>query len=184
MTADRFNKGKPELHYCDTFPEGQRGVARVSTYGASKYSAYNYLKGAASSMESYSAARRHELAWLNGEDMVPDAPAEFGVKHIDAIIWNWMRLSQELVDYPERDTRPCKVLEEKPKQLELPFAESHPLDRIPQGFCCQEGIHVDAKCTPTKCNLMFNQEQAPQKKAPKRTRKAAQSSAARKPRRK
>lgn len=109
--AARFNAGKSQLHYTDTFPEAGRGVSRVSVYGASKYDPYNYKKGAASSMESYNAARRHEVAWLNGEDMVPDAPPEFGVKHIDAIIWNWQRLAQELVDFPERDDRPHKVIE-------------------------------------------------------------------------
>lgn len=109
--AARYNSGKPPLHYSDTFPEAIAGIARDSAFGANKYPAYNYKLGAAGALESYNACRRHMTAWLNGEDMVPDAPAEFNVHHIDAALWNLARLRQELVDFPERDDRPHKVRE-------------------------------------------------------------------------
>lgn len=111
-TADRFDSGKPQLHYTDSFSVAQDGVAYVAMAGAEKYSPFNYKKGAKSSLESYDCARRHMKAWYNGEDFVPDVPDKYKGKihHIDAAIWNLMRLRQELVDFPERDTRPHLIL--------------------------------------------------------------------------
>lgn len=111
--AARYNSGKPQLHYADTFSEALDGIARVSHAGTAsgKYPPYNYQLGAAGSMESYNASRRHMKAWLNGEDLVPDLPVEFNVHHIDAALWNLARLRQELVTFPERDDRPHKVRE-------------------------------------------------------------------------
>lgn len=111
--AARYNSGKPQLHYADTFSEALDGIARVSHAGTAsgKYPPYNYQLGAAGAMESYNASRRHMKAWLNGEDLVPDLPVEFNVHHIDAALWNLARLRQELVTFPERDDRPHKVRE-------------------------------------------------------------------------
>lgn len=110
-TADRHDSGKPELSHVDVFPVAQEGVALNAAYGASKYDLWNFLKGAKSSLESYNCARRHMSKWLNGEDLVPDAVEKgFNVHHIDAAIWNLMRLRQELVTFPDRDNRPRKVL--------------------------------------------------------------------------
>lgn len=111
MTADRFDQGKAQLHYNDTFPVAEEGVARVSEYGANKYSAYNYMRGAKGSIESYNCARRHMLKWLNGVDFDAEAKEKgFELHHIDLAIWNLKRLRQELHDFPDRDNRPCKVL--------------------------------------------------------------------------
>lgn len=108
--ADRHDSGKPELSHVDVFPVAQEGVALNAAYGASKYDLWNFLKGAKNSLESYNCARRHMSKWLNGEDLVPDAVEKgFNVHHIDAAIWNLMRLRQELVTFPDRDNRPCKV---------------------------------------------------------------------------
>jgi hypothetical protein len=104
--ALRYNVGKPELAYVDTFPAALEGVAKVSMGGRRKYEFYNYKLGAASCTESYNCARRHMVAWFNGEDMVPDSPEDLRYHHLDAAIWNLMRLRQELVDFPERDNRP------------------------------------------------------------------------------
>lgn len=109
--ALRHDQGKPELDYLDTFWVALEGVARNCMYGASKYDLFNYMRGAKSSRESYNCTRRHMLAWMRGEDWVPDAlEAGFNVHHIDAAIWNLCRLRQELHDFPERDDRPFKVL--------------------------------------------------------------------------
>lgn len=108
--ALRHDQGKPDLSSVDVFPAAQKGVALNTAYGASKYEEWNFLKGAKGSLESYNCARRHMLEWFNGEDWVPDAVAAgFDVHHIDAAIWNLMRLRQELVTFPERDNRPSKV---------------------------------------------------------------------------
>lgn len=109
--ADRHDNGKADLSAVDCFPTAQAGVALNQSYGASKYATYNFMKGAKNSLESYNCARRHMLKWHNGEDLVPDAVAAgFDVHHIDAAIWNLMRLREELEKFPERDNRPCKVL--------------------------------------------------------------------------
>lgn len=105
--AERRDSGKPELSHVDVFPRAQEGVALNAAYGASKYDLWNFLKGAKNSLESYNCARRHMSKWFNGEDLVPDAVAAgFNVHHIDAAIWNLMRLREELETFPERDNRP------------------------------------------------------------------------------
>lgn len=116
--AMRYNAGKPELEYADTFPIAIEGVALNSSYGASKYKPYNYKKGAMAS-QSYGCARRHMLKFWNGEDLVPDAVAAgFNVHHLDAAIWNLMRLRDEITTRPELDDRPHILMahEVKPKR--------------------------------------------------------------------
>mgnify|MGYP001604963993 FL=1 len=108
--ADRHDKGKTNFSHVDVFDVALAGVSLNAEYGASKYDLWNFMKGAKSALESYNCAQRHQKKWLNGEDLVPDAvEAGFDVHHIDAAIWNLMRLRQELVTFPERDNRPCKV---------------------------------------------------------------------------
>lgn len=114
-TADRFDSGKVELDYADSFPVALQGVGKVSMAGRFKYKLFNYMRGAKSARESYNCARRHMLAWYNGEDYVPDVPAEAleaigPIHHLDAAIWNLMRLRQELVTFADRDDRPHKCL--------------------------------------------------------------------------
>ncbi len=109
--ADRHDKGKTNFSHVDVFNVALEGVSLNAEFGASKYDLWNFMKGAKSALESYNCAQRHQKKWLNGEDLVPDAVAAgFNVHHIDAAIWNLMRLRQELVTFPERDDRPCKVL--------------------------------------------------------------------------
>jgi len=105
--AMRFNNGKPELHYALTFGEALKGAARVGTFGANKYSAYNYMKGATAS-QSIGCLLRHLLAWFEGEDSDPESQ----LNHLDHFVWNAMRLSTEMKgsDKDELDDRPHKVL--------------------------------------------------------------------------
>ena len=114
-TAKRYDQGKVELDYVDSFDVAIDGVGRVSMAGRYKYDLFNYMKGAKSARESYNCARRHMKAWYNGEDLVPDYPEEVTARvgpihHIDAAIWNLLRLRQELHTFPERDDRPHQVL--------------------------------------------------------------------------
>lgn len=101
VLAERFNTGKPELHYVLTFPEALRGIARVTTYGSKKYAPYNYTKGAPAS-QSVSCALRHLMAWFAGEDI----DSESGHSHLDHFIWNAARLAHEMATRPELDDRP------------------------------------------------------------------------------
>lgn len=113
--AARHDSGKPELSNADVFSVALEGVALNAAYGASKYAQWNFMQGAKGSLESYNCARRHMVSWLNGEDLVPDAvSAGFDVHHIDAAIWNLMRLRQELVTFPERDNRPPRQTKREP----------------------------------------------------------------------
>lgn len=105
--AQRFNSGKPELHYLLTFPEAMRGIARVTTYGSKKYALYNYTKGAPAS-ESVSCALRHLLAWFSGEDTDPES----GLCHLDAFVWNAARLTHEMATRPDLDNRPHVLMKQ------------------------------------------------------------------------
>ena len=55
-----------------------RAIARVLTFGASKYGRNNWRKGLAWS-RCYAAAQRHLTAWWDGEDKDP----ETGFSHLD-----------------------------------------------------------------------------------------------------
>lgn len=103
--ALRYNEGKPELHYLLTFPEALRAIARVSTCGARKYEAYNYLKGAPAS-ESVGSALRHLLAWWGGENNDPESE----LHHLAHFAWNAIRLVDEVLSRkPGVDDRPQLV---------------------------------------------------------------------------
>ena len=58
-------------------PEAIMGISHVLTYGANKYSANNWAKGADWS-RYYSAMMRHMVAWWAGED----ADDETGMSHL------------------------------------------------------------------------------------------------------
>lgn len=105
--ALRFNKGKPELFYVLTFPKALEGVAKVATFGASKYSAFNYLHGAPAS-ESINSAMRHLLYWFNGENF----DNESSLHHLEHFAWNALRFVDEMLgDKAEQlDDRPHIVL--------------------------------------------------------------------------
>lgn len=101
--ADRYDEGKPQHHWLDTWPVALEKVARVFMYGAKKYAAYNYKKGAPAS-ESYNCARRHMLKYFNGEFL----DEESGEPHLAHAAWNLLRLLDEHYQEPEgfEDDRP------------------------------------------------------------------------------
>ena len=103
--ADRFNKGKRQLRYLLCFSKAAELLATVSEYGASKYNAYNFVKGAPVS-ESVDSLMRHLDAWWNGEDIDPES----GCHHLGHVAWNAMRLAHEARSRPDLDDRPHVVL--------------------------------------------------------------------------
>lgn len=111
--AMRRNEGKPKLHALACFPHALAGVSNNQAFGASKYDTYNFMKGAPAT-ESFDCALRHMLAWFGGEDQVQEAQAKgYDVNHLDAAIWNLLRLREELVMRPKGfvDDRPTSLVE-------------------------------------------------------------------------
>jgi hypothetical protein len=98
--ADRFNNGKAELSYILTFPEALKGFASVCTYGGTKYTRGNYLKGAPLS-QYMDCALRHLVAWNNGEDKDPESHCD----HLAHFVWNALCLYEMSLTQPERDDR-------------------------------------------------------------------------------
>lgn len=113
--ALRFNTGKPELGYIFTFPRALAAFAKVCMYGASKYRAYNYLRGAPLS-QYVNCMSRHLAAWMSGEDIDtgnPDDPNDngSGQPHLAHVVWNALALCEMALSQPHRDDRPCTVMD-------------------------------------------------------------------------
>lgn len=67
-SATKFDNGKEDWSLMPWF--ALRPVARVWTYGANKYAAWNFMKGDGMSWSRVSsAAVRHLTAWQEGEDI-------------------------------------------------------------------------------------------------------------------
>lgn len=65
----KFDAGKLDISLVD--PEYIKAIAEVMGHGAEKYGKYNWRKGLAWT-RVYSAAQRHLLAWLGGEERDPE----------------------------------------------------------------------------------------------------------------
>lgn len=95
----RFNAGKPDYSLIPmTLLEGE---ARVWAYGASKYKAWNWMKGMDWSVP-FACAMRHMAAWQRGEDIDP----ETGESHLDHAMCNLRMLRYYTDFYKEGDDRP------------------------------------------------------------------------------
>lgn len=101
----RFNEGKPELSYVLTFGSGLKGMCETMTYGAKKYSEYNYIKPA-DSQQHVDSLMRHLLSWFNGEDIDPGSM----INHLHHVSFNALRLATEMENGTLKDNRPHKVL--------------------------------------------------------------------------
>lgn len=71
----KSDQGKPRYDLIP--PELLEEVAEVLTFGAAKYDAHNWARGAEYS-RYYSACQRHLWAWWGGEDRDP----ETGLSHL------------------------------------------------------------------------------------------------------
>ncbi len=134
--ALRYNDGKPELHYLDTWYNAQCEVAQVCMKGAEKYERGNYLKGQPYS-QLISAAYRHLGKF--GDCRQPDREPESGRHHVAHAIWNLLQLLEldltEVRKPKPRDDRlrpPPKVREKEsdpwhwlPSRIAAEYLEAH-----------------------------------------------------------
>ena len=94
----RFNEGK--LRYDLICPEQLKGLASVYTYGAKKYSLWNWARGQAYST-ILASLKRHIAAFESGEDY----DAESGCQHMAHAMWNCGALISFAKFYPQGDDR-------------------------------------------------------------------------------
>lgn len=101
-TTARFNAGKTKwellpMHLLE-------GTADVLEYGAKKYAAWNWAKGAKWST-SFSSCLRHLFRWyFLGEDL----DKESGLHHLDHALCNLLFSRHYTLKYGEGDDRPSK----------------------------------------------------------------------------
>jgi len=98
----RYNFGKPKFHLIPM--SLLEDTARVWEYGAKKYAAWNWAKGADWSVP-YDSLQRHLTAWQNGEHLDPES----GLPHTAHMMCNVMMLAHYEKFYPEGDDRPKGV---------------------------------------------------------------------------
>lgn len=96
--AMKFDQEKPRMDLLDA--DALDGLARVLTFGASKYAANNWRQGISNS-RLVAALLRHLFAIQRGEDIDPES----GLPHIDHLGCCWMFLSNNLKNRPDLDDR-------------------------------------------------------------------------------
>lgn len=75
--AIKYDDDKPQMHFLP--PAAIVETAKVFTFGAKKYAAYNYRNGKGLDWTRVAdAAQRHLQAWMGGEDLDP----ETGLSHL------------------------------------------------------------------------------------------------------
>lgn len=85
--AKKFDSGKPKMHLIR--PEFTEGLAKALTYGAEKYSEYNYLEGGGLDYSRlYSSLLRHLNSFWRGIDI----DEESGLLHLECAASNLMML--------------------------------------------------------------------------------------------
>ncbi len=94
----KFDGEKPRLDLLDF--EALEGLAKVLTMGANKYGDWNWKLGIDNS-RLVAALLRHLSAYQRGEDVDPES----GLSHVDHIGANWMFLSANVKQRPDRDDR-------------------------------------------------------------------------------
>lgn len=102
----RYNQGKAKFNLIPL--NLLDDTARVWEYGAKKYAAWNWAKGADWNVP-FDSLMRHLAAWQNGEDIDPES----GLPHTAHIICNAMMLVHYERFYPEGDNRPKGMFDVK-----------------------------------------------------------------------
>jgi len=85
MSGTKLDNGKPIIGLVP--PRAIIEVAKVMTYGAKKYDAFNWCKGL-KYLRLYSAAQRHLLSWVCGVDK----DEETGISHLAHACCNLMMI--------------------------------------------------------------------------------------------
>jgi hypothetical protein len=98
----KYDQEKPQMALIDF--DALEGLAKVLTFGASKYGADNWRGGIANS-RIVSSLLRHLSAYQRGEDFDPES----GLSHLDHIGCNWMFLSANAKQRPACDDRSQRV---------------------------------------------------------------------------
>jgi len=83
-------------------------IAEVMKHGARKYGSFNWREKSVSRVEYISAARRHLLALLDGEDNDPDSglPHEAHAAGCMAVLLDAMSLGKMIDDRPTKGAAP------------------------------------------------------------------------------
>jgi len=97
-TGLKYDDDKPRTDLLD--PQALEGLARVLSFGATKYAAHNW-RGGISYSRLIGAALRHIFAILKGEDIDPES----GLPHVDHLGCCWMFLSNMMKTRPDLDDR-------------------------------------------------------------------------------
>lgn len=95
----KHDQGKAQVHLVD--PLFINGVARVLTFGAKKYAAWNWAQGSFDHSRLYNAAMRHLMAHWAGEDFDPES----GIPHLYHAACNLMFLSRYVASGMGKDDR-------------------------------------------------------------------------------
>lgn len=101
----RYNDGKPDYSLIPMHLLAD--TARVFTYGAKKYAAWNWSKGMAWSIP-FACLLRHAFAWFRGQKL----DAESGLPHTAHMVCNILMLIHYEDFYPEGDDRPKEYFSE------------------------------------------------------------------------
>lgn len=103
-TGARYNDGKPDysLMPMHLFDE----VCHVWSYGAKKYSEWNWARGMAWSIP-FACACRHLFAYWRGERNDPES----GCSHLAHVVCNVIMMIHYEKHYPEGDDRPTQFFQ-------------------------------------------------------------------------
>jgi hypothetical protein len=93
-TGTKHDQGKPQMDLLDA--DALEGLAKVLTFGATKYAAHNWRKGISNS-RLIASLLRHVFAIVRGEYI----DNESGLPHIDHAGCCWMFLSNNLKNRPD-----------------------------------------------------------------------------------
>lgn len=85
-------------------------VAKVLTFGANKYEAYNWLKGISYS-RLYAASQRHLTAWWEGEDQDPETSLSHLAHASCCILFLLTYTLLKLPRYKTLDDRPSQYID-------------------------------------------------------------------------
>jgi hypothetical protein len=94
----KYDNNKPKMDLLDW--SALEGLARVLTFGASKYEPNNWRSGIVNS-RLIASLLRHLAAIQRGEDIDPES----GLPHIDHLGCNWLFLSYNFKHRPDLDDR-------------------------------------------------------------------------------